>query len=65
MYKSALGSASKYEEYFRTDKTQQYHIYYNLAEIVELFGCTQVDIKNDPFPAFNGVVSYLFTIFYF
>ena len=60
MYKFALGSISKYEQYFRTDKTQQYHIYYNLAEVVELFGYTQVDCNNSYFAPFNGEVSVLF-----
>ena len=59
-YKSALNSIKKCEEHFRTDKTQQFHIYYYLAEIVELFDYTQINIDNQIFPAFNGVVLVCF-----
>lgn len=42
-YKDALESIEKYAEHVRTDKTQKYHIYYNLAQILEtVFGVRQV-----------------------
>lgn len=56
-YKSALASIEKYSEHIRTDRTQKYHIYYNLAQIVEtVFGVRQVDATNEqPLEPFNGV----------
>lgn len=58
MYKEALASINNVGDDIRTDKTQTYHIYYNLSQILEFVGCTQIDSNEQPMDPFNGSVSF-------
>lgn len=58
-YEKALESVEKYRPFFRTDATQVYHIYYNLAQIVEFYGVEQINKDQSPLAPFNGVVCFL------